>query len=171
VPMIASLEHLQPWSRRGPRRSFFSSRRRKMAQSRPSFLVFPRIWAFIHPASPGHPRSPGARSGTPDERKAGTGPLYRRENTQTLQSGRKFPSPSPRCSVAAGTTPHQSADRLPKLRRSSSHQPPPAYILSSGMPSGYILSSGNSSRRASSTHPAGVHPFAWLDMDSNDEEE
>jgi hypothetical protein len=52
-----------------------------MVQSRFRFLVFPWIWAFIHSASPGHPRSPGVRSGTTDERKAGTGPLYQRENT------------------------------------------------------------------------------------------
>jgi hypothetical protein len=107
----------------GPRQPFFSSGRRKMAQSRPRFLIFPRIWAFIHPVSPGHPWSPVARSWTPDERKAGTDPLCRRENTQTLQSGRKSPSPSPRCSVAAGTTPRQSAGRLAELRRPSSHQP------------------------------------------------
>jgi hypothetical protein len=37
--------------------------------SRARFLVFVRIWAFIHPASPGHPWPSGARSGTPDERK------------------------------------------------------------------------------------------------------
>jgi hypothetical protein len=79
--------------------------------------------AFIHPARPGHPQSPGARSGTLDERKAGTGPLCQRENTQTLQSGRKSPSPSPRCSVAAGPTPRQSASQLPELRRPSTHQP------------------------------------------------
>jgi hypothetical protein len=41
-----------------------------MAQSRPRFLVFARIRAFIHPASPGHPRPSGARSGTSDERNA-----------------------------------------------------------------------------------------------------
>jgi hypothetical protein len=35
----------------------------------PRFLVFARIWAFIHPASPGHPRLSEARSGTPDETK------------------------------------------------------------------------------------------------------
>jgi hypothetical protein len=56
--------------RRGPRQVFFSSGRRKSAQSRPRILVFARIWAFIHPASPGHPRPFGARSGTPDERNA-----------------------------------------------------------------------------------------------------
>jgi hypothetical protein len=39
------------------------------------------------------------------------------------------------------------------------------------VPSGYIPPSGNSSRRASSTHPAGVRPFAWPDIDSDDEEE
>jgi hypothetical protein len=50
--------------------AFFSSGRRKTAQSCPRFLVFARIWAFIHPASPGHPRPPGARSGTPDETNA-----------------------------------------------------------------------------------------------------
>jgi hypothetical protein len=44
-----------------------------MAQSHPQFLVFPWICAFIHPASPGHPRSPKACSRTPDERKAGDG--------------------------------------------------------------------------------------------------
>jgi hypothetical protein len=36
------------------------------------------------------------------------------------------------------------------------------------MSSAYIP---NSSRRASSTHPTGVRPFAWTDMDSNDEKE
>jgi hypothetical protein len=64
-------------ARLGPRRPFFTSGRRYSVQSRPRFLVFPRIWAFIHPASPGHPRSPRARSETPDERKAGMGPLCR----------------------------------------------------------------------------------------------
>jgi hypothetical protein len=39
------------------------------------------------------------------------------------------------------------------------------------MPSAYIPPSGNSSRRASSTRPAGVRPFAWADVDSDDEEE
>jgi hypothetical protein len=39
------------------------------------------------------------------------------------------------------------------------------------MPFGYIPPSGNSSRRASSTRPTSVRPFAWPDMDSNDEEE
>jgi hypothetical protein len=64
------LEHLHSHARRGPRHAFFSSGRRKSAQSRPQILVFARIWAFIHPASPGHPRPSGARSGTPDERNA-----------------------------------------------------------------------------------------------------
>jgi hypothetical protein len=50
-----------------PRRALFLSERRKSAQLRPRILVFARIWAFIHPASPGHPRPSGARSGTPDE--------------------------------------------------------------------------------------------------------
>jgi hypothetical protein len=53
-----------------PPAGVFSSGRRKSAQSRPRILVFARIWAFIHPASPGHPRPSGARSGTPDERNA-----------------------------------------------------------------------------------------------------
>jgi hypothetical protein len=39
------------------------------------------------------------------------------------------------------------------------------------VPSAYIPPSGNSSRRASSTRPAGVRPFAWADMDSDDKEE
>jgi hypothetical protein len=39
------------------------------------------------------------------------------------------------------------------------------------MPSGYIPPSGISSRRASSTRPAGVRLFAWPDMDSDEEEE
>jgi hypothetical protein len=39
------------------------------------------------------------------------------------------------------------------------------------VPSAYILPSGNSSRRASSTGLEGVHPFAWADMDSDEEEE
>jgi hypothetical protein len=53
-----------------PSAPFFSSGRRKTARSRPRILVFVRIWAFIHPASPGHPRSSGACSGTPVERNA-----------------------------------------------------------------------------------------------------
>jgi hypothetical protein len=61
-----------------PRQSFFSSGRRKTVQLRSRFLVFARIWAFIHPASPDHPRPPGARSGRggPDlwARKAGRRP-------------------------------------------------------------------------------------------------
>jgi hypothetical protein len=39
------------------------------------------------------------------------------------------------------------------------------------VPSAYISPSGNSSRHVSSTRPAGVRPFAWVDMDSDDEEE
>jgi hypothetical protein len=39
------------------------------------------------------------------------------------------------------------------------------------VPSAYNPPSGNSSHRASSTRPAGVHPFAWANMDSDDEEE
>jgi hypothetical protein len=50
--------------------TFFSSGWRKTAQLCPRFLVFVRIWTFIHPASPGHPRPPGVRSGTPDETNA-----------------------------------------------------------------------------------------------------
>jgi hypothetical protein len=50
-----------------PRQSFFSSGRRKTVQLRSRFLVFARIWAFIHPASPDHPRPPGARSGSTEE--------------------------------------------------------------------------------------------------------
>jgi hypothetical protein len=64
------LEHLHSDARRGPRHAFFSSGRYKSAQSRPRIIVFTRIWAFIHPASLGHPRPSGARSGTPDERNA-----------------------------------------------------------------------------------------------------
>jgi hypothetical protein len=72
-----------------PRHPFFSSGRRKSAQSRPRILVFARIWAFIHPASPGHPRPSGVRSGTPNKRNARetatkiparpVAPTYRRE--------------------------------------------------------------------------------------------
>jgi hypothetical protein len=65
-----SLEHLQPWTRRGPRQPFFTSGRRKTALLRPRFLVFVQIWIFIHPASLGHPRPPGARSGSPEESNA-----------------------------------------------------------------------------------------------------
>jgi hypothetical protein len=39
------------------------------------------------------------------------------------------------------------------------------------VPSGYIPPSGNSSRRASSTRPAGVRPFDWPKLDSDDDEE
>jgi hypothetical protein len=55
--------------RLGPRTPFFTSERRYSAQPRPRFLVFARIWAFIHPASPGHLRLSEARSGTLDETK------------------------------------------------------------------------------------------------------
>jgi hypothetical protein len=41
-----------------------------MVQSRFRFLIFGRIWPFIHPVSPGHPRPPGTRSGTSDKRNA-----------------------------------------------------------------------------------------------------
>jgi hypothetical protein len=41
-----------------------------MVQSWPRFLVFVRIWAFIYPVSPGHPRPPGARSGSSEETNA-----------------------------------------------------------------------------------------------------
>jgi hypothetical protein len=41
-----------------PPAALFSSGRQKMAQPRPRILVFARIWAFIHPASPCHPRPP-----------------------------------------------------------------------------------------------------------------
>jgi hypothetical protein len=91
----------------------FLSVRQKTVQSRPWFLVSPRIWAFIHPASSCHPRSPGAHSGTLNKRKARTGPLCRRENTRTLLPGHKSPFSSLRCSAAAVTTPRQSAGRLP----------------------------------------------------------
>jgi hypothetical protein len=64
-----SLEHLQPSPRLGPRMPYFTSGWRYSAQPCPRFLVFARIWAFIHPASPGHPRLSEARSGTPDETK------------------------------------------------------------------------------------------------------
>jgi hypothetical protein len=74
---LADLRASPAVPRLGPRRPFFTSGRWYSSQSRFRFLVFPRIWALIHPVSPGHPRSPGARSGTPDERKAGMGPLCR----------------------------------------------------------------------------------------------
>jgi hypothetical protein len=80
-----SLEHLQPRARRGPRHPVFSSGRRKRVQSRPRFLDFAQIWAFIHPASPGHPRLSRARSGTPDERNA-------RETTKKLSARRVAPT-------------------------------------------------------------------------------
>jgi hypothetical protein len=79
-----------------PPAAIFFIRTAKIGPVAPPVPRFPRIWPFIYPASPGHPRSLGAHSETPDERKAGTGPLCRRENTQTLQYGRKSPSPSPR---------------------------------------------------------------------------
>jgi hypothetical protein len=126
----------------------------------------------LHPS--GEPRPspvPQGALGDSGREKSGDGPaLSAREHANpTIWS--QIPLSSPRCSVAAGTTPHQSVGRLPELRRPSSHQPQLAYILPYGMPSGYIPLSGNSSRRASSTHPACVRPFAWSNMDSNDEEE
>jgi hypothetical protein len=53
----------------GPRQLIFSSGQRYLAQPRPRFLIFARIWDFIHPASPGHPRLFEACSGSPDETK------------------------------------------------------------------------------------------------------
>jgi hypothetical protein len=90
---MKDLEHLQPSPRLGPRQAFFSSGWRYSAQPRPRFLIFPRNRPLIHPESPGHPRPPGVRSGTPDERKAGMGPLCRRQNMRTPLSRRKSPSP------------------------------------------------------------------------------
>jgi hypothetical protein len=66
---LQSLEHLQPSPCLGPRTPFFTSGRRYSAQPCPRFLVFARIWAFIHPASPDRPRLSEACSGNPDETK------------------------------------------------------------------------------------------------------
>jgi hypothetical protein len=60
---FGNLEHLHTHARRGLGHSFFSSGRRKSVQSGPRILVFARIWAFIHPASPGHPGLPGRARG------------------------------------------------------------------------------------------------------------
>jgi hypothetical protein len=63
---------------------------------------------------------------------------------------------------------HPSPIRLPVACTPPSLLPP-AYIMPSGVPSAYIPSSGNSFHRASSTRPVGVRPFAWADMDSDNE--
>jgi hypothetical protein len=55
-----------------PRQSFFLSFGRcYSAQPRPRFLVFPWIWAFIHPESLDHPRPPGVLSGLRTREKRG----------------------------------------------------------------------------------------------------
>jgi hypothetical protein len=69
------LEHLQPLPRRGLDSPFFIRMAKNgsimaTVQSWPRFLVFVQIWAFIHPVSPGHPRPPGARSGSSEETNA-----------------------------------------------------------------------------------------------------
>jgi hypothetical protein len=53
-----------------PSTAFFFIRTAKNGLVAPRFLVFARIWAFIHPVSPGHPRPPGARSGSLEETNA-----------------------------------------------------------------------------------------------------
>jgi hypothetical protein len=121
-------------------------------------------WAQAIPGPSGHAR--GLRTREKRERARSVGERTRKPYNLVANP----PLPPPRCSVAAGTTPRQSVGRLPKLHRLFSHQPPPAYIPPSGVPSGYIPPSGNSSRHASSTRPAGVRPFSWPNMDSDDEE-
>jgi hypothetical protein len=70
------------------------------------------------------PGPPGRARGLRTREKRGRAcSVSERTRTQTLLSGRKSTSPSPRCSVAAGTTPRQSASRLLELHRPSSHQP------------------------------------------------
>jgi hypothetical protein len=85
--------------------AFFSSGWRKMAQSRPRILVFARIWDFIHPASPCHPRPPGACSGSPEETKVRetsparlVAPTCRRERPVVVliaSSSARYKSPPP----------------------------------------------------------------------------
>jgi hypothetical protein len=89
------------------------------------FLVFSRNMPLIHPESPDHPRPPGVRSGTPNERKTGTDLLYRRENTRTQPlSRRKSPSPLVALSPPAPPLANLSAGCL------HSAVPPPASLYS-----------------------------------------
>jgi hypothetical protein len=79
----------------------------------------------LHPSGESRP-SPIPRGALGDfgREKSGKGPvLSAREHANPTIWSQKSLSPFPRCSVAAGTTPRQSADRLPELRRPSSHQP------------------------------------------------
>jgi hypothetical protein len=90
-----TLEHLSRLPDEAPESPFLFIRTTLFGPATPPVPCFPRNRALIHPESPGHPRPPGVRSGTPEERKAETGPLYQRENMRTPLSRRKSPSPSP----------------------------------------------------------------------------
>jgi hypothetical protein len=75
--LLACREGLEPAlesiSNHGPGEapdSLFFIQTAKNGTVAPSVPRFARIWAFIHPASPGHPRPSGARSGTTNERNA-----------------------------------------------------------------------------------------------------
>jgi hypothetical protein len=145
----SALRASRPLPRRGSDITFFSFGRRYSAQSSPQFLVFLRIWIFIHPESPCHPVL-----GDSGREKSGEGAaLSAREHANPTFSS-QIPLPSLLCCRRYHPSP---------IRRPVDCTPPsllpPAYIPPSGMPSAYIPPSGNSSRRASSTRLAGVLLF------------
>ncbi|KAK1618466.1 hypothetical protein QYE76_023983 [Lolium multiflorum] len=130
----------------------------------PRFLVFVRIWPFIHPASPRHPRPPGRDSGRV---KSGEGP----DLSVTRHTN---PTATPRISLAVGTTP-------PACCPDSAVPPsPPAYIPPSfddnlfGCSSAGLFSDFAPRRSRLGLprpRPSGVRPFASPAMDSDEEEE
>jgi hypothetical protein len=76
-----------------PPTGYFPTRTAKNGSAAPPVPRFPRIWAFIHPASPRQPRPTGARSGSPDEAIA-------RETPRNLS--RAFASATPQRWTPAG---------------------------------------------------------------------
>jgi hypothetical protein len=142
----------------------FLSGWRYLAQSRFRFLVFPQNRPLIHPESPGHP--PWCARGLRTREKRG----WARSVSERTREPHFLVANPPPLSLLCRRRHHPSPIRRPVACTPPSLLPP-AYIPPSVVPSAYILSSGNSSRRASSTHPVCVRPFAWADMNSDDEEE
>jgi hypothetical protein len=110
-------------SSRVPGSPFFLIRTALFGPAASPVSRFPPDLGLYPPGEPKPSRPPGVRSGTPDERKRGRARSVgeRTREPHFLVANPRFPSP--RCSVAAGTTPRQSIGRFPALRRPTSHQP------------------------------------------------
>jgi hypothetical protein len=143
--------------RRGPRQLFFIW----TALFGPATPPVPRFPPNLDLHPSGEPRPSPASRGVPGDsgrEKSGDGPaLSAREHANPTFSS-QIPPPPP-LSLLCRCRHHPSPIRRPVACTPPSLLPP-AYIPPSIVPSAYIPPSGNSSRRASSTRPTGVCPFA-----------